>query len=200
MCGATVPAGWWCSARRRLGGAPAAPGAVDPADGGGRQLQACVAGSGRPWVLRIWLLRCGERLFGGPAGLGLGTRCGSAGRKLCLGLLAGAGDGDALGCRALLEDVVEVFCLPCSCLRSVRPVVWWWLLLGHGAMASWEVCGSAEVQCVRMWCWAVLRAKACQVSNGRRRRRSRMSCHLLGGAAVESTPCTSSVPALRVKA
>ena len=35
---------------------------------------------------------------------------------------------------------------------------------------------------------------------GRRRRRPRTSCHLLGGAAVESTPCTSSVPALRVKA
>ncbi|XBI16348.1 hypothetical protein VPH35_058619 [Triticum aestivum] len=199
MCGAAVPAGWWCSARRRLGGAPAAPGAVDPADGGG-----AAAPSVRGW---LW------PALGSPdpaaslrreavwwSGRAWAQQCGSTGRKLCLGLLAGAGDGDALGCRALLEDVVEVCCLPCLCLRSVRPVVWWWLLLGHGAMASWEVCGSAEVQCVRVWCWAVLRAKACRVSTGRRRRRPRMSCHLLGGAAVESTPCTSSVPALQVKA
>lgn len=50
-----------------------------------------------------------------------------------------------------------------SLVSSGRRRGLWWLLLGHGAMTSWEVCGLAEVQCVGVPVVGMLRAKACRL-------------------------------------
>lgn len=110
----------------------------------------------------------------------------------CSGLFCGA--AAAVGC--WIWPVSAVFGSSASSRRRGL----WWLLLGHGAMASWEVCGSAEVLCVGVWVWVLLRAKACRALAGRWRRCLWASFHLLGGAAVESTLHAPLDPVLRAKA